>query len=372
MNKIRHPINYDPKEMDAFDTPIYNFFGNSPMFSAAVMIPSVQFDKLESDYGALIHRSSEVFPTRSRRTGRWESSSRKLLLKMDDDTFVLIESSRRLTESYIYAFSSKQEKARHWVKVIAERYPSYPRKQAEKATFSVVTIQQYGPETETVEISRSFQMSDDTLQLLYGDSFPAWETELLSNMRNKETGVLLFQGPPGTGKTSYIRHLVDKLRKTHRFYYMPVSNQELLTNPNMVSFWVGENRNYKHLRKVVILEDAELLLEHSSRGRSGAVANLLNIADGLLGEMLKVQLLCTINCDLDRLDEAITRPGRLIGFREFPRLTPSHAARIAEKHNCQLPQLPDYALSDIFSSRSAPMISSRKSIPKTIGFGMPT
>ncbi len=41
------------------------------------------------------------------------------------------------------------------------------------------------------------------------------------------------------------------------------------------------------LKKVIILEDAESLLENAGSGRKGAVANLLNISDGLLGELLK-------------------------------------------------------------------------------------
>jgi SpoVK/Ycf46/Vps4 family AAA+-type ATPase len=144
---------------------------------------------------------------------------------------------------------------------------------------------------------------------------------LIATMKAKDTGTLIFRGPPGTGKTTFIRHLIGKLRRTHRFYYLPVTQEELLTSPQMVEFWVDENRRHAGLTKVVILEDAESLLENTGTGRKGAVANLLNISDGLLGELLKVQLLCTINCEVERLDEAIIRPGRLIGYREFPRLS---------------------------------------------------
>ncbi|MDR0901920.1 MAG: AAA family ATPase [Opitutaceae bacterium] len=281
----------------------------------------------------------------------WRSGRAIDLFKMDDGTYIILAARPSAAECGVQVFSHAPEAAARWVKDLSARYRRRVRKTPEKSTFSVLSISETGPDTTDVEITRAYAMEDDALRLLYGDAFLPWENELTAAMKKHDTGTLIFQGPPGTGKTTFIRHLVDKLKKTHRFYYLPVTHEELLTSPRMVNFWARENRVYDKLKKVIILEDAEALLERGPHGRSGAIANLLNIADGLLGEFLKVQLLCTVNCEIGQLDEAVVRPGRLIGYREFPRLSPEQAARIAAKHGRELPGLPDYALSDIFGAK---------------------
>jgi hypothetical protein len=55
----------------------------------------------------------------------------------------------------------------------------------------------------------------------------------------------------------------------------------------------------------------------------------LNIADGLLGRMLRPHIICSVNAPMEDLDHAVLRPGRLMNHRRFDGLTPEVAARIA-------------------------------------------
>ena len=79
------------------------------------------------------------------------------------------------------------------------------------------------------------------------------------------------------------------------------------------------------------------------------VSALLNISDGLLGNFLKLQVICTINCKSNDIDRALLRPGRLLEHRIFPRFSYEHAQRLASEKGITLPQQVDYSLAEIFS-----------------------
>jgi len=342
--------------MSEFDSITMHAFANRSAITGSLLLDSINYAKLEADHAPQMLRWHHCATLREL-TGKHDTV--QMFLRMPDGAFVQISDH---IESCIRVTADTSEQVKHWLAYFATRYAK--RAAPKRPTFSIIHLAENGPGTTQVDITRSFALSDDNIRLLYGDGFLAWERTLISTMKTKETGVFLFQGQPGTGKTSFIRHLMDKLKKTHRFYYLPVTNEELLTSPRMVEFWARECRLNEKQKKVIILEDAEQLLERCPHGRSGAVANLLNIADGILGELLKVQILCTVNCPIVNLDEAITRPGRLLDYHEFSRLPREQAQRIAEKYNKQLPDLPDYALSDIFGAQ--PTTAPKSTQPKRI------
>ena len=60
------------------------------------------------------------------------------------------------------------------------------------------------------------------------------------------------------------------------------------------------------------------------------MSSLLNAVHGFLGEHLKLHILATTNAPLRELDPALLRPGRLMGMRQFRRLTRPEAQRLAE------------------------------------------
>jgi hypothetical protein len=53
---------------------------------------------------------------------------------------------------------------------------------------------------------------------------------------------------------------------------------------------------------------------------------------------------------LSQLDPAILRPGRLLGSREFRRLTRPEAQRLAQAKGLKLADQPDYSLAEIYNS----------------------
>ena len=55
---------------------------------------------------------------------------------------------------------------------------------------------------------------------------------------------------------------------------------------------------------------------------------LLNLTDGMLGESLGIQVICTFNTDVRNIDKALMRKGRLIASYEFQELTLCKTAQL--------------------------------------------
>ena len=217
--------------------------------------------------------------------------------------------------------------------------------------------------------------TEDWLALHYGATFPAWHTQFVTRLREslpRGGGLTLLRGEPGVGKSSYLRFLLAQLRHTHRFYYLPASAFHLLTNPAMAEFWLQEGKDhFGRGGRVVILEDAERLLMERAADNRDALTNLLNLADGFLGDALQLHIIATVNCPLDRIDPALLRPGRLLASYAFERLTKESAKRLAAAEGLTLPTtVPEqstYSLADLYAKPTiTPATSSTQ--PRRVGF----
>lgn len=215
---------------------------------------------------------------------------------------------------------------------------------------------------------------EEWLALHYGTAFPAWHQQFVTNLRARKAdgGLTLLRGEPGTGKSSYLRFLLVEMRKTHRFYYLPANAFHLLTSPSMTDFWLQEGKD--HLGRggrVVILEDAERLLMERAADNRDALSNLLNLADGFLGDALQLHVVATVNCPLDRIDPALLRPGRLVASHDFARLTAEQAQTLAEAENLKVPVKTSadqtYSLAELY--RSAVIANATTPTrPRRVGF----
>ena len=249
----------------------------------------------------------------------------------------------------------------------AERFTGFIKPKAEeKPYFCIMSLEDTGPSAQKVTIHRPAPVTTEDLALNYGDDFPAWEDGWLQRMNQSGSGLSILLGPPGCGKTSYLRALMTRLLNKAIFYFVPVDSMDLLTSPRYVNFWVKQTERHSKMRKIAILEDAEELLLPREGHTRDRVSNLLNIADGFLGDHLKLHVLATTNVAMDQLDPAIIRPGRLTGSREFRRLQRPEALRLAEAKGLCLPEgQPDYSLAEIYCGRPASTLGDCK---RQIGF----
>jgi len=86
-----------------------------------------------------------------------------------------------------------------------------------------------------------------------------------------------------------------------------------------------------HPNSIFVIEDAENIIIDRNRSGSSSVSALLNLADGLLSDCLNIQIICSFNTDLSRVDSALTRKGRLIAKYEFSELEIPKAQALSNK-----------------------------------------
>ncbi|MEQ2008470.1 MAG: AAA family ATPase [Limisphaerales bacterium] len=326
-----------PREVSFFRLPIYDHF-NGGDYHAQCAAGDWDAPKLVERFGPHLRRSDVVRDAKS--VGTEAERMRKLLFKLEGDVFV------DLDDDQLTVFAPRREVA---AGLLADLVKQCLRQPKPEPRFHLLRQQRNDVGVETVKLLRPSVMEDAELVLHYGDDFPDWERRFLQCLKLKSSGIALLRGEPGCGKTSFLRHLIHKLADSHRFYFIPVTEHRLLSSPALTEFWAGQLRGTQRASCVVLLEDAEALLEHRNAENRGSLANLLNISDGLLGEFLPVHLVCTVNCHPGKLDPAIIRPGRMRISREFKRLNPAQAQRLAAAKGVSLPSRADYSLAEIYN-----------------------
>jgi hypothetical protein len=177
-----------------------------------------------------------------------------------------------------------------------------------------------GLSTITMKISKPrFSIENN-----YNDDFVSVHQNILERLRKKnDKGLVLLHGKPGTGKTSYIRYLITKTKKP--VIFLPPNMATSVTDPSLMNLLINRPDS------VFVIEDAENIIIDRNRNGSSSVSALLNLADGLLSDCLNIQIVCSFNTDLSRVDSALTRKGRLIAKYEFTELSVPKAQTLSDK-----------------------------------------
>ena len=206
----------------------------------------------------------------------------------------------------------------------------------EKSTFKFVSRDINGFVTNTMSIKHV----DIDLNLQYNDSLPH---QNISEFINSETsGISIFHGIPGCGKSTYIRHLIESNPKIS-FYILDSSIFNYITDSSFIRFLI-DNKN-----GIFILEDCESLLASREESYNNTLATLLNISDGLLGDSLNIKFICTFNSDLNSIDKALLRKGRLKVKYEFDKLDKCKAQKLIDSLNKNYTVTEPMPLCDIYN-----------------------
>lgn len=140
--------------------------------------------------------------------------------------------------------------------------------------------------------------------------------------------LVLLEGLPGTGKTRMVRSLVCDLMGSSTCILVPPSLMDSLSGPEFAMTLVRLKTEGKHI--VLILEDADdcLIAREKNKAAKASLSALLNLSDGIMGATLDLRVVVSTNQELDAIDRAILRPGRLLKRISVGPLSPNRASEV--------------------------------------------
>ena len=207
------------------------------------------------------------------------------------------------------------------VQSVIEGIKKFQFKKISKTSTINMLINDYdGLSTTSLNIARPKLTIEDN----YNDDFlPVHQTISRRLSKKDDKGLVLLHGKPGTGKTSYIRYLLSKIRK--KVIFLPPNMAASITDPGLMKVLVSNPNS------IFVIEDAENIIIDRNRQAHSPVSALLNLSDGLLSDCLNIQIICSFNTDLSRVDSALMRKGRLIAKYEFNELETHKAQALSDK-----------------------------------------
>jgi hypothetical protein len=213
----------------------------------------------------------------------------------------------------------------------------------EKEVFELMeSLNQYEYKSEDITLSQIYLVSQDRngfdleefdienptldLESNYGSDFVPVSNKIVTELnKNNNRGLVLLHGEPGTGKTTYIKWLVSQI-KDKNVIFVPPFLTEAITSPEFIPF-LAQNNN-----SVLVIEDAERVVSERGNGGSAVgVSNILNMTDGIMGDIMKIQIICSFNMNRNKIDSALLRKGRLIAEHKFDALDVEHSNKLLNK-----------------------------------------
>ena len=152
------------------------------------------------------------------------------------------------------------------------------------------------------------------ISTMYNTSFKPVHDKIVDKLTNTHKGVIMFHGEAGTGKTNYIKNLTELVPKK-KFVFITTTMIPHLTDPSFMGKLID------HKGSILVLEDCEnYLKDRNIDAGNNIVSTILNLSDGMLSDVLGVQIICTFNTNLENIDKALLRKGRLIAEYKFEKL----------------------------------------------------
>lgn len=238
-----------------------------------------------------------------------------------------------------------------------EVFNSFPKKQEEDKSGKVSLIKMYSGDYYT----STEQVKPTTIDINenYNDDFLNVHKDIVDFLNDRSSGLILLWGAPGTGKTSYIRNLISSVPK--EYVIVPNSIAMRLGDPDLTSFITD------HTDSVFILEDCEQLLEDRADNIfNNSINTILNMADGLLSDVVNIKFICTFNAPINKIDPALLRKGRCVAKYEFKELCEEKVKIINDKLNLGHSEIKAMTLADLYNP-DKPDYSEKDTVCK-IGF----
>lgn len=222
-----------------------------------------------------------------------------------------------------------------------------------EAKFNLISIENNQPRTISKRLKNVIKIDPENS---YNLNFPL--DDIIEDIRSDTPGLIIFSSSPGGGKTNLIKYLCQVV-PDKSFYFLSNSNLHLLTNPSFVDYCLRELED-----SVLVLEDCEKVLMSRDINKGNEISNILNITDGILGDLLNLKIVATLNTT-DKLDPALLRKGRLIKHVEFKPLSKDQVSNLGKFLNKEIPEPKEMMLCDVYNLKENGATSVKR---QSVGF----
>ncbi len=294
------------KSFSVFDESGVYISGKRIFFSYFESLPSVMFIRnihsekaiqwVEQNLGDIIvHRHYKVKSlTKTKFVNVVFVLKNELVIDIEDDSIVALlftENSKKEAKAFEIALRKLTKRGSH------------------SRSINLITESRFGLDLLPIKCTKPKL----DLSLNYNDDLIDTHKHLIQELNRKnKSGLVLLHGIPGSGKSTYIRYLIHSIKKT--VIFLPPKIAAHLDSPSMTSLLV------ENPKSIFIIEDAEELIKSREGKNDSCISMLLNLTDGMLGDSLGIQVICTFNTNVKNIDKALLRKGRLITSYEFKEL----------------------------------------------------
>jgi SpoVK/Ycf46/Vps4 family AAA+-type ATPase len=155
--------------------------------------------------------------------------------------------------------------------------------------------------------------------------------------------LVVLNGKPGGGKSYFVRGLINDVENVI-FVVVPSSLIGHLSDPSFMPAILSLQEEEKS-PIILILEDADAALLPRGVDNMSTISDLLNYADGIIGNIVDMRIIATTNAKKMEIEPALLRKGRLSREINIAHVTPEQAkkifARLVEKELSAISDLPE-------------------------------
>jgi hypothetical protein len=201
-----------------------------------------------------------------------------------------------------------------------------------------------------------------SVEKYYTKDFQPIHKHIVENLQKNESGLYLFHGEPGTGKTTYIKYLASLINRD--MIYVPVAFIDSLVDPSFLPALL------KKRHSILVIEDAEkALLAREPGDSSSLVSAILNITDGIMGNVFSISVIATYNSPRAGIDKALLRKGRLKGEHKFDKLPVEQVQQILDENKINFTAKEPMSLAEIFNTNEPDTLTTKELVEeKRMGF----
>lgn len=184
--------------------------------------------------------------------------------------------------------------------------------------------------------------------ILLPEFYPDWgdPEAIIKDYLNSDESILLLAGDPGTGKTTLLRHMIYE----HNLGASVVYDEELMQKDTVFQKFLFDDGN-----DILVIEDADVILQARESENNKLMSRFLNISDGLIKLPNKKLVFTTNLTDFSKIDKALMRPGRCYGVLHTRALTYPEAVKAAEAAGLPAPsEERPYTLAELFKQKTQP------------------